>query len=347
MNLKEYFEPFRKSIIGIDATFQTPYGQKPVIYADWTASGRLYAPIEQKLAYQFGELVGNTHSESTITGTAMTYAYHIAKDRIKEHVNASKNDVFLAIGSGMTGAVNKLQRILGLRIHEKYRKQVTLPEAQRPVVFITHLEHHSNQTSWLETIADVVVLDPDAEGLVDLQNLEENLEKYKNRPLKIGAFSSCSNVSGIYTPYHQMAKLMHRYGGWCFVDFAASAPYIDINMHPEDPEERLDAIYFSPHKFLGGPGSSGVLIFNSDLYQNKIPDNVGGGIVNWTNPWGGYSFVDDIENREDAGTPAFLQTIRSALCVELKDQMQVKNIHQRESDLLKIAFAELRKIQNL
>ncbi|MFN3847863.1 MAG: aminotransferase class V-fold PLP-dependent enzyme [Spirosomataceae bacterium] len=347
MNLPEYFEPFRKNIIGIDATFQTPYGEKPVIYADWTASGRLYAPIEQKLAYQFGELVGNTHSESTITGTAMTYAYHIAKDMIKEHVNASKDDVFLAIGSGMTGAVNKLQRILGLRIHEKYRKQVTLSEPQRPVVFITHLEHHSNQTSWLETIADVVVLDPDADGLVDLQNLEENLEKYKNRPLKIGAFSSCSNVSGIYTPYHQMAKLMHRYNGWCFVDFAASAPYIDINMHPEDPEERLDAIYFSPHKFLGGPGSSGVLIFNSALYQNRIPDNVGGGIVNWTNPWGGYSFVDDIENREDAGTPAFLQTIRSALCVELKDRMQVENIHHREADLLKIAFAELRKIQNL
>jgi selenocysteine lyase/cysteine desulfurase len=347
MNLKNHFEPFRKNIVGIDATFQTPYGQKPIIYADWTASGRMYAPIENRLSYQFGALVGNTHSESTITGTAMTYAYHLAKDLIKKHVNASKNDVFLSIGSGMTGAVNKLQRILGLRIHEKYRKQVTLPESQRPVVFITHLEHHSNQTSWLETIADVVVIDPDEAGLIDLSQLEQNLEKYKNRPLKIGAFSSCSNVSGIYTPYHQMAKLMHRFGGWCFVDFAASAPYIDINMHPEDPEERLDAIYFSPHKFLGGPGSSGVLIFNSDLYQNRIPDNVGGGIVNWTNPWGGYSFVDDIENREDAGTPAFLQTIRSALCIELKDQMSVKNIHLRESDLLKIAFDNLRKVQNL
>jgi selenocysteine lyase/cysteine desulfurase len=346
-NLTNHFLPFRKNIIGIDATFQTPYGEKEIIYADWTASGRLYATIEHKIAQQFGPLLGNTHSESTITGTAMTYAYHLAKDLIKKHVNASPNDVILSEGSGMTGGVNKLQRILGLKVHEKFRKQATLPENERPIVFITHKEHHSNQTSWLETLADVVVIEPDEAGLVCLQNLEENLEKYKNRPLKIGAFTSCSNVTGIYTPYHQMAKLMHRYGGWCFVDFAASAPYIDINMHPSDEEERLDAIYFSPHKFLGGPGSSGILIFNSALYHNRIPDTIGGGIVNWTNPWGGHSYVDDIEYREDAGTPAFLQTIRAALSIELKEKMQTQLIHDAEKQLLAIAFAELSKIENL
>lgn len=345
--MNNHFLPFRKNIIGIDATFQSPYGEKPIIYADWTASGRLYEPIEDRIAHQFGPLLGNTHSESTITGTAMTYAYHLAKDLIKKHVNASKNDVLLSEGSGMTGGVNKLQRILGLKVHEKYRKQVTLPEAERPIVFITHKEHHSNQTSWLETLADVVVLEPDEAGLVSLQNLEENLEKYKNRPMKIGAFTSCSNVTGIYTPYHQMAKLMHQYGGLCFVDFAASAPYIDINMHPEDPEEHLDAIYFSPHKFLGGPGSSGILIFNSEIYHNRIPDTIGGGIVNWTNPWGEHSFVDDIENREDAGTPAFLQTIRAALSIELKDKMQTKLIHEAEKPLIDLAFNELSKIESV
>ncbi|GBD87621.1 putative cysteine desulfurase [bacterium BMS3Abin03] len=255
--------------------------------------------------------------------------------------------MIITAGSGMTGMVVKFQRILGLKIPEQLRDFLNLPDELRPVVFVTHMEHHSNQTTWLETIADVVVVSPDAEGLVDSNNLKEELEKHKDRKLKIGAFTACSNVTGIETPYHKMAKIMHQHGGFCFVDFACSAPYVDIDMHPEDPEEKLDAIFFSPHKFLGGPGSSGVIIFDSKLYHNRVPDQPGGGTVDWTNPWGKHKFVNNIELREDGGTPAFLQAIRAALSIQLKEEMGTDNLRQREEELVHVAFEEMKKIPGL
>ena len=347
MNLEKYFAPFREKIIGIDQTFHSPFGEQKLLYADWIASGRLYKPIEDKIADQFGPFVGNTHSEASETGTAMTSAYHQAKEIIKKHVNATKDDVIICGGSGMTGVINKFQRILGLRISEQLKDFFILPEELKPVVFITHMEHHSNQTSWLETLADVVILPPNEDGLVDLENLEDLLEIHKNRKLIIGSFTAASNVTGIQTPYHKLAKLMHAYGGFCFVDFACAAPYVSIDMHPEDEAEKLDAIFFSPHKFLGGPGTAGVLVFNSELYKNKIPDDPGGGTVDWTNPWGQHKFVSSIELREDGGTPPFLQTIRAALAIKLKEQMGVENIIRREEELVKIVFTELKKLPKL
>lgn len=346
-NLEKYFEKFRNNIIGYNKTFRSPYGEKRIVYADWIASGRLYEPIEKKMCEVFGPLVGNTHSESSVTGTSMTLAYHYAHQLIKRHVNAGKDDVIITAGAGMTGVVNKFQRILGLKIPEQLKEYIHLPKELRPVVFVTHMEHHSNQTSWLETIADVVVIPPDDHGLVSLNYLEYQVEKHKHSQLKIGAFTACSNVTGIVTPYHQMAAIMHKYGGFCFVDFACSAPYVDMNMHPEDPLQKLDAIFFSPHKFLGGPGTAGVLIFDSKLYKNRVPDHPGGGTVDWTNPWGQYKFVSNIELREDGGTPSFLQTIRAALCIKLKEEMGVENIRTREEELVKMAFKGLKKIPGL
>lgn len=346
-DLERHFESFRKNIIGQNQSFASPYGEKKIIYADWIASGRLYGPIEQKISHVFGPYVGNTHTETSITGTSMTQGYHYAQHIIKEHARAGAEDVIISSGFGMTSAVLKLQRILGLRVPEQLRSHIKLSEAATPVVFVTHMEHHSNQTTWLESIADVEVLEPDPSGLVDLDSLAKRLEKFKNRKTKIGAFTACSNVTGIQTPYSQLAKIMHEHGGLCFVDFAASAPYVKIDMHPDDPLEKLDAIYFSPHKFLGGPGTSGVLIFNSNLYRLKSPDQPGGGTVDWTNPWGGYKFVDNIEAREDGGTPGFLQTIKTALCLNLKDKMNVEKIERQEEALLKIAFSELKSIPKL
>ncbi|MCB0684937.1 MAG: aminotransferase class V-fold PLP-dependent enzyme, partial [Saprospiraceae bacterium] len=213
--------------------------------------------------------------------------------------------------------------------------------------FISHMEHHSNQTSWLETMADVEIIAPDEEGMPDLEFLETRLRQYSDRHTKIAAVTSCSNVTGIPTPYHEIARIMHRHGGVCFVDFACSAPYIDIDMHPLTPECKLDAIYFSPHKFLGGPGSSGVLVFDSSLYKNRIPDQPGGGTVDWTNPWGGHKYHDTIEEREDGGTPGFLQTIKVALAMQLKDQMQVSKILRREHEQLEILWPILDSIPNL
>lgn len=345
--LEKYFQKFRNNIIGINQEFESPYGNQKIIYADWVASGRLYGPIEKKLCEYVGPFVGNTHSESSVTGTSMTHAYHKAQKIIKDHVNADKDDVIITAGSGMTAVINKFQRILGLKIPEQLKGFLNMPKEEKPVVFITHMEHHSNQTSWLETIADVVIIEPNEEGLINFDHLKELLKLYENRKLKIGSFSACSNVTGIQNEYYKLARLMHQNGGFCFVDFAASAPYVNINMHPGDPMDKLDAIFFSPHKFLGGPGTSGVLIFDSKLYQRNVPDHPGGGTVDWTNPWGQHKFISSIEAREDGGTPGFLQAIKTALSINLKNEMGVENIIKREEELLEILFEEFEKIPEI
>ncbi len=345
--LELYFQEFRKNIIGIDQEFVSPYGKQKIIYTDWTASGRLYRPIEEKIMNAFGPFVANTHTETTVSGTAMTMAYHKARTIIKAHVNANTDDVLITDGTGMTGVVNKFQRILGLKIPENLKDCITIPAEKKPVVFISHMEHHSNQTSWLETIADVEVIPSCEEGLFSIENLKILLEKYKDRSFKIASITSCSNVTGIKTPYYEVAKLMHQHNGLCFVDFACSGPYVKIDMHPEDPESYLDAIFFSPHKFLGGPGTPGILVFNKKLYQNLIPDNPGGGTVSWTNPWGEHKYIDNIEDREDGGTPGFLQVIKTALVIQLKEKMGVENILKREHEIVDFVFSNLGNIPNI
>lgn len=345
--LESYFSHFRKNIIGIDQEFVTPFGIQKIVYADWIASGRMYGPIEDLMRYEISPFVGNTHTDTTVTGSTMTKAYHRAKEIIKAHVNARKDDILISSNAGMTGVINKFQRILGLKVHEKYVNSVCFEESEKPIVFVTHMEHHSNQTTWLETICDVVVVPANAQGLFCLENFEKCIEQYKDRNLKIAAITACSNVTGIKAPIHKIARMIHAVDGYCFVDYACSAPYVDINMHPENTEERLDAIYYSPHKFLGGPSSSGILVFNSTLYNNRVPDNPGGGTVDWTNPWGEHKYYDEIEAREDGGTPSFLQTIRVALATQLKEQMGTKNIHLREKELLSKAFSRLKNIENL
>lgn len=342
--LETYFQQFRSKVIGIDTCFESESGSHPIIYADWTASGRMYGPIEETMKEGISPYVANTHTETTFTGTAMTLAYKRAKEIIKKHVNAAETDILIASNSGMTGVVNKFQRILGLKIHERFAGQVSIPKEERPVVFVTHMEHHSNQTSWLETIAEVVIIKACPQGKVDLDHFNSLLEQYKERKTLIAAVTSCSNVTGIFTPYHEIAKAIHKYGGLCFVDFACSAPYIEINMHPAEEGGHLDAIYFSPHKFLGGPGSNGVLIFNSSLYKNRVPDHPGGGTVDWTNPWGEHKYHEEIEAREDGGTPGFLQTIRIALAIRLKEKMGVENIKAREKEILDLAWNEFAKM---
>ena len=347
MSLENYFLPFRQHVIGKNLQHQINGQKLDIIYADWTASGRLYQPIEDYLTQELGPYVANTHTETNLTGSAMTHAYHDAQHIIKRHVNACDNDVLITAGAGMTAVVNKFQRILGLRIPERMQAQVAFAENDRPVVFITHMEHHSNQTSWHECDVTLEIVEPNSQGLPSLTHLESLLEKYQNRKVKIGSFSACSNVTGIKTPYYQLAEIMHQHGGLCFVDFAASAPYVDIDMHPSNPKQALDAIYFSPHKFLGGPGSSGVLVFNKALYKNKVPDHPGGGTVTWTNPWGKHSFFNNIQLREDGGTPGFLQCIKTALAIKLKDAMGVENIQQREAQISQYVMDNLAKNEHV
>lgn len=347
MSLEQYFSQFRKHIVGVDQIFTSPYGEQNLVYCDWTASGRLYRPIENKLTNDFGPFVANTHTETSTSGAAMTLAYHEARKIIKKHVNANDNDALITTGSGMTGVVNKFQRILGLKVAEHLKEHTTIPEDIKPIVFISHMEHHSNQTSWLETIADVEVVPSDENGLLCLKEFEKSIKKYEHRAIKIASITSCSNVTGIKTNYHKVAKLIHGYNGLCFVDFACCAPYVAIDMHPENEDEYLDAIFFSPHKFLGGPGSAGVLIFNKKLYKNTVPDNPGGGTVSYTNPWGQHDYFDDVETREDGGTPAFLQTIRIALSIQLKEKMGTDKIKEREDEINTIVFDTLEQLEGV
>lgn len=369
-SLEQYFETFRDNVIGNNQTFEGPFGKKEILYADWVASARFYQPIEDKISKYILPFAANTHTESNITGTTMTKAYAASKDIIKKHVNASKADKLIFCGSGMTAAIAKLQRILGMKVPERFEsyldgikenkkfrkvskrkkaldKKYQFKENFKPIVFVTHMEHHSNHTSWLETIADVEIIDADKDGLVCLDHFASLLDNYKERKFKIASITACSNVTGIETPYHDIAKMIHDYDGLCFVDFAASAPYTKINMHPKDKNAYLDAIFFSPHKFLGGPGTPGVLIFNEALYNNRCPDIPGGGTVQFTSPWYMHDYIDDIETREDGGTPPFIQGIRAALVVRLKEQMGVKNIKKRKNELLDIFFKEMKNVKEI
>ncbi|MBU0473061.1 MAG: aminotransferase class V-fold PLP-dependent enzyme [Bacteroidetes bacterium] len=330
-SLEKYFEKFRNNIIGYNFMHEFETGKKPIIYADWAASGRLYKPIEDYISNTLGPYVANTHTETTLTGTVMTNAYHQASVIIKNHVNANSDDLLLFAGFGMTAVINKFQRILGLRVPEQFKDKVTIEN--KPLVILTHMEHHSNQTSWVECLVDIEILKRTEDGLPNLEHLRDILKDNENRKMIIGSFTACSNVTGIITPYHEMAEIMHEYNRLCFVDFSASASYVNVDMHPKNEKQNLDAIFFSPHKFLGGPGSSGVILFNTQLYQNKIPDQVGGGTVLWTNPWGNHSYFNDVELREDGGTPGFLQGIKAALAILLKDEMSVDKILHREHEL--------------
>ncbi len=352
--LENYFSRFRRNTIGHQQFFESPFGKKQIIYADWTATGRAYGPIEERIQKEILPFIGNTHTETTATGTLMSKAYEQAKVIVKRHVNANSDDALVFCGSGMTAAVNKLQRILGLRMPERvmdYVKKGTEPlqldEELRPIVFVTHMEHHSNQVSWLETIATVEIINADENGNVDLAHFRSLLEQFKHRKNKIAAVTACSNVTGIETPYHEIAKLIHKYDGLCFVDFACSAPYVNINMHPTEKDAQLDAIYFSVHKFLGGVATPGVLIFNKKIYKNIIPDQPGGGTVVYSNPWKVHEYTTNIEQREDGGTPPFLQGIKAAMCIRLKEAMGVENILKREEEMLRIIFTRFGKMKNV
>ena len=344
------FHFYRENTIGYRHSFSSPYGNQKLLYADWAASGRLYRPIEVKIAEAFGPFAGNPHTHSSLTGTTMTAAYEEAKALIKHHVHAGPDDMLLFAGTGMTGAVNKLQRLLGLKVPSRWRAACLngLAERDRPVIFITHMEHHSNHISWAETIGDVVCIPPGADGQIAPERLEELLRQYKHRRFKVGAFTACSNVTGFETPYRCLSRIIHAHGGISVIDFSACAPYVHIDMHPpEAPEDKLDAILFSPHKFLGGPGTSGVLVLNSRLCAQPSPDQPGGGTVSWTNPWGEYQYHPAVEVREDGGTPGVMQAVRTALCLKLKERMGTDRMLRRERKLTEVLMRELESVPGL
>jgi selenocysteine lyase/cysteine desulfurase len=348
-------EDLREEIIGIDSTIATPFGERPMVYCDYTASGRSLLFVERYLQGLL-QTYANTHTEDDVTGRSTSRLLHEAEHAIKRAVNAGPRGRLIACGTGATGAISKLQQLLGIAIppatrsmldsqfeaflgHERAREFEAWRRGQQPVVFVGPYEHHSNEISWRQGLATVVAVDLAEDGGIDLGHLERLLQDpaYAGRP-RIGSFSAASNVTGMKTDVHGIAALLHRHDALACFDYAASAPYVGIDMNPGG-DGWLDAIFISPHKFLGGPGSSGILVFNDRLYRRELPPSIaGGGTVHYVSPED-QDFIEDIEEREKAGTPGILQTLRAALAFEIKDALSCEAIQAREHRLLQKVFS--------
>ena len=334
-------ERIRASVIGEDEAVAGPYGIRRVTYADYTASGRSLSFLEDYIREAVLPLYANTHTESSGTGLQTSRFREEARRLVLEGVGGSRADhAVIFCGSGSTAAINRLVDVLNLRIpadlDDRWDLRSRIPPGQRPVVFIGPYEHHSNELPWRESIADVVMIREDREGHVDLAQLREELERHADRPLRIGSFSAASNVTGIVSDTRAISRLLHEHRALSFFDFAAAAPYVAIEMDPDpegDPLAGMDAVFISPHKFIGGPGTPGVLVARRELFRNRVPSMPGGGTVQYVNPVE-HVYLTDVEHREEGGTPAIVESIRAGLVFGLKAAVGVEAIREREEGFI-------------
>ena len=340
-------EIIRNSVIGARRPINSPFGAKPLIYADYTASGRALGFIEDYIRYEVLPWYANTHSEQSFAGTQTTALREQARQQIRRAVNATEKDCVIFCGPGATAAINKIVDILNLRLprdlSDRYHLESQIPNNERPVVFVGPYEHHSNELPWRESIADVISIPLTIDGQIDLSVLDSQLQAHVNRPLRIGSFSAGSNVSGIKTNVVAVTRLLKQYGALAFWDYAASAPYVRIDMNGDIP---LDAVFISPHKFVGGPGTPGVLIVKANMLNNTIPAVVGGGTVMYVTPED-HCYVQDHERREEGGTPAIVDSIRAGLAFKLQQEVGTDVIETRERCFVEQAIVRFNNCSNI
>jgi selenocysteine lyase/cysteine desulfurase len=339
-----FLDRLRAGVVGQGTLLEGPEGPRPLRYFDFIASGRFHREVEDELNERVLPFMANTHTESNATGRLMTEYYERSFGRIAAYVGASKDDVVIPVGSGSTGAINRLINVLGLRVpdqlEERYGLTATIPGGDRPVIFRSMMEHHSNDIAWRETIGESVYVEFDADGRISLDDLDAKLGAYAGRRLKIGTFSAASNVTGILNDVHGLARVLHRHGALAFFDYAAAGPYVAVDMHPAgDPDASADALFFSVHKFLGGPRSPGILVANRKLFTNRVPAEPGGGTVLYTSPWD-HRFLSSIAMRETGGTPPIVQSIQAGLAFDLKAAVGEERIFRIEQEYLSRALKE-------
>ena len=338
-------DAIRSAVIGDDEAVAGPFGLRRVIYADYTASGRALTFIEDYIRDAVLPLYANTHTESSGTGLQTSRFREDARDIIRTAVGATDEHAVIFCGSGSTTAINRFVDVLNLRLpadlDDRYHLLATIPADERPVVFIGPFEHHSNELPWRESIADVVTIGEDHDGHIDVRQLEAELVRHADRPLRIGSFSAASNVTGITSDVRGVSALLHRHGALACWDYAAAAPYVAIDMGSGARADHLDAIFLSPHKFIGGPGTPGVLVARRELFRNRVPTVPGGGTVAYVNPTE-HVYLSDIEHREEGGTPAIVESIRAGLVFQLKEAVGTDAIREREASFITRAIARWR-----
>ena len=323
----QLIDTLRQQIIGRDTTLQTPFGERPLIYCDHTASGRSLTSIENAITRDVLPHYANTHSEASHTGRHTGQLREWARQTVKEVINAGPEDALIFCGSGATGAVNTLVHLLGLKSVDIQPSDPPDETPTRPLVLIGPYEHHSNELPWRETAADVIRIPLDAAGGIDQGALTETLQQHRNRSLVIGSFSAASNVTGMQSDVLGITQILKQHGALAVWDYAAGAPYLPINMNREDAP--LDAVFFSPHKFIGGPGSSGVLAVKRHLLNNAVPAQIGGGTVRYVTPdW--HEWHPEPEHREEGGTPGIIESIRGAMAISIPQQVGYEFIAERE-----------------